>query len=123
MLRSISTPVGYFPTRATRRIDGRTHATRLDGDQGEVLEAARQGRGSGRDARLLLRAAAPAPAERQARDRGRRHLEETAPAADDAARAERREARHAGTPGGLAEPRGPGPRRARAEVGGPVAAP
>src|SRR5438105_1202666 len=67
--------------------------------QGEVLEAARSRRGPGRDARLLVRAAAPAAPERQARRRGRRHGQEAAPAPDRPARAERREARDPGPPG------------------------
>src|SRR5438132_13545603 len=104
-------------------MDARVDVARVERGQGEVLEAARPRRGSERDARLLVRAAAPAAPEREARGRGRRHGEEAAPDADGAARAERGQARHAGAPGARLRPGGSGATGTRAEVRSPAAAP
>src|SRR3954452_15071963 len=91
---------------AHRRIDARPDVTRRDCDQGEVLEAARPRREPERDAGLLVRAPAAVAPEREARRRRRRHLQETARAADQDARAEPRQAGHAGPRGARPEPRG-----------------
>src|SRR5919204_5180600 len=99
MLRAISTSGTLTVEHTKRRTDGRPDATRVADREGEDLQDAEQGGEPDRDARLLVRAAAAAPAERQARNRRRRHLEEAAPDADRSARAERREARDAGAPG------------------------
>src|SRR2546423_1506963 len=123
MLRSTSTGARLPPKSATWRFDARPDVTRLDGRQGEVLEAARPRRGSRRDPRLLVRAAASAATEREARRRGRRDREEAPRDADAAARAERRQARDTGTPSGRGRSRGPRAPGARAEVRHPAAAP
>src|SRR5689334_18585159 len=99
----------------TRRTDGRPDATREPDREGEDLEAAQQGGEPDRDARLFVRAAASALAERQARHRGRRHLQEAAADADGAAGAERREARDPGAAGAGGEPRGSRAAGARAQ--------
>ena len=75
---------------------GRTHVHR---HQGEDQQDARQGGGPVRDARVLLREADGAAAERQEGHRRRRHREEAAPAPAAEARAAGRQARHAGAPG------------------------
>src|SRR5438270_46131 len=123
MLRATSTGARLPPESATWRFDARPDVTRLDDRQGEVLEAARPRRGSRRDPRLLVRAAAPAAPEREARRRGRRHGEEAPPNADGAARTERRQAGDAGAAGPGRGPRGPRAAGARAEVGRAAAAP
>src|ERR1051326_8821975 len=79
-----------------RRSDGKSVAAIQDDLRGEGVECARQGRGSDPDARLLVRATADAPPERQARHRRRRDGEEAPANAADPARAERRQARDAG---------------------------
>src|SRR3712207_8913480 len=56
-----------------------------------TLFRSRQGRGSSGDARLLVRAAAAAPAERQEGHRGRGDLQEAPAAAERQARAARSE--------------------------------
>src|SRR5438874_10224057 len=122
MFRSISTG-GTLDVNTIRRTDGRLDVTGVDGDQGEVLEAARPRREPHRDARLLVRADAPAAPECQARRRGRRHSQEAARTPDNAARAERRQARDAGAPGAHRRPRGSRPAGARAEGRRPAAAP
>src|SRR5437870_11978786 len=122
MLLPISTSGTLTVEPTTRRTDGRPDATREPDREGENLEAAQPGGESDRNARLLLRAAAAAPAERQARGRRRRHLEEAAPDADGPARAERGQARDAGTAGARREPRGPRAPGARAQGGRPAAA-
>src|SRR4051812_8901064 len=122
MLRSSSID-GTLTAKTIRRTDGRLDATGLDGDQGEVFEGPRPGRESHRDARLLVRADAGAAPERQARRRRRRHGQEAARAPDDAARAERRQARDAGPPGARSRPRGSRAPGARAEGGRPATAP
>ena len=99
---------------------GRSH---VHGDQGEDLEAARPRRGPGRDARLRLPEAARAAPEREEGHRRRGHLEEAAADAVREARAAGGQARHAGAPGALAGPRGPRPRRARAQDRRPDRAP
>src|SRR6476660_4619894 len=115
MLRSTIT-VARLDAPLPRRTNGRSDVTRVTGGEVEVLEAARPRRGSGRDARLLLREAARAAAEREARDRGRRHREEAARAPGDAAAAEPGQARRAGARGACRRPRGPRPSGAGAEV-------
>ena len=73
--------------------------------EGEVFEAAEQGREPERDARLLVRgAAAPAP-ERQARDRRRRDIEEAPRNAVHLDAAAGRQARRPGQAGACGEPR------------------
>src|ERR1700730_5143446 len=121
MLRSIST-LGTLTGNSTRRTDGRPDGTRFDSREGEILEAARPRGEPERDARLLLREAARAPAERQARCRRRRHREETSRAPDHAARAERRQARDPGAAGARRGTRRPRPPGAREEDGSPAAA-
>src|SRR2546421_1422932 len=122
MLRSTITAARLTRRTATRRADGRVARTDDDSDQGEVLEAPEPSREAFRDARLLVRAAAGAAPEREARRRGRRYGEETARASNPAARAERRQARHAGTAGPRRRPRGSCARGAGAKVRGPAAA-
>src|SRR6266568_4443536 len=117
MLRSTSTVARLACRPATRRTNGRPDVTNHDDHQGEVLGPAEPRREPQRDARLLLREAAGVAAERQARDRRRRHGQEAARAADAAAPAERRQARDAGTPGGRREPGGPRAAGTRAEIG------
>src|SRR5438034_553374 len=85
--------------------------SRVGGRQGEVLEAARPRRESGGNVGLLVRAAARAAPERQARDRRRGDRQEATRVAGDAAAAERGQARCAGAPGS-----GSGPRGSRAAV-------
>src|SRR5712691_6221692 len=123
MLRATSTTVRYRCTCDEEERNGGIDVPDDDDHQGEVLDTLEPGREPERDARLFLREAARVPAERQARDRGRRHGQEAAPAPDPAARAERRQARHPGAPGGRREPRGSRAGGARAEVGYPAAAP
>ena len=76
-----------------------------------------------RDARLRLPEAGRAASERQEGHRRRRHVEEAPPDAVPEARAAGGQARHAGPPGAVAGPRGPGPRRARAQDRRPDRAP
>src|SRR6266566_597156 len=123
MLLSTITAGTLPPRSATRRANGRSDATDDDNHQGEVLEAAEPGGEAFRDPRLLVRAAARAAPEREAGSRRRRHGQEAAAAADADPRAERRQARHAGPPGALAEPRGSRPPGTRAQVRGAAAAP
>src|SRR5215210_5032596 len=97
MLRSISIgPLGYAETEEEepRGWSDRAH---VSGRQVKTEQASRSGRGPVRDARLLVRAAAGAAAERQAWNRRRHDLEEAARAADDEARGEPRQARHPGS--------------------------
>src|SRR6476646_5933358 len=115
MLRSTIT-VARLDAPLPRRTNGRTDVTRVAGGEVEVLEAARPRRGSRRDPGLLLREAARAAAERQARDRRRRHGQEAARASGDAAAAEPGQARRAGARGAGGRPRGPRPAGAGAEV-------
>src|SRR5438552_6776441 len=122
MHASMSTAV-TLPGTPTRRTDGRSDGTHVPDHQGEILEAAQPGREPHRDARLLLRADAPAAPERQAGRRRRRDREEEARDPDAADRAERREARDAGAPGRRGRTRGPRAAGARAQGGGPDAAP
>src|SRR4051794_6756099 len=123
MLLAISTSGTLTAEPETRRTDGRPDAASEPDREVEDVQDAEQGGEPDRDARLLLRAAAAASAERQARDRRRRHVEETAPDADPAARADRRQARDPGAAGARRQPRGsraPGP---RAQDGRAAAAP
>src|SRR5919197_2559572 len=106
MLRSVST-AGRLPTKRPRRIDGRPDVPRVTRRQVEALEAARPRREPDRDARLLVREAARAAPERQARRGRRRPGEEADPDAERDARAERRQARDAGPPGARGGTRGP----------------
>src|SRR5919201_2570213 len=122
MLRSTSTWVRYTCTCDEEEPDGGTDVTRLDDHQSQVLGAARPRRESTGNARLLVRATARVPPERQARHRRRRDGEETPPASDHAARAERRQARDAGPASRRRRPRGSGAAGARAQVGAPAAA-
>ncbi len=87
---------------------GRTHHDR----QGEVLEAARSRRESRRDARLLLRGAAPPAPERQAWHRRRGDREEAARDAVQHDAAAGRQARRPGEAGAAGESRGSCPRGA-----------
>src|SRR5687767_748761 len=103
--------------------DARPGRPDVDNDQGEDLEDARPRRGPGRDPRLRVPQAAGASAAGQKGHRRRRHREEADPDAVEEARGAGGEARHAGAPGGLAEPRGPRANGARAEDGDPVGAP
>ena len=82
--------------------------------QGEVLEAARPRREPDRDARLFVRAAVAAAPERQARHRGRRHVEEAARDADSSS-SRAGQARDAGAPGAGGGPRGSRAAGARAQ--------
>src|SRR5437667_1632312 len=104
MLRATSTAVRYRHICDEEEPNGGSDVPDDDDHQGEVLRPLEPGREPERDARLLLREAARVTAERQARDRRRRHGEEAAPAPDRAARAERRQARDPGTPGAGGEP-------------------
>src|SRR5436190_19240392 len=113
----------YAKRKPTRRADGRAHAACVDGREGEDLEASRPCGETRGDAGLLLREAARAAAERQARCRRRRYLEEAARAPAEAARAERRQAGIAGARRGRRRARGSGAAGARAEVWRPAAAP
>src|SRR5262245_18288204 len=54
------------------------HGTHDNDPQGEMEQASRPRGGPNRDARLLVRGAAPAAPERQARDRRRHHGQEAA---------------------------------------------
>src|SRR5919197_1891161 len=92
MLLAIST-AGTLPAKLRRRFDGRPDVPRIARRQGEDLEGSRQGREPDGDARLLVREAARAAPERQARAGPRRHREEAAADAVGEPRAERREAR------------------------------
>src|SRR5207302_1941570 len=121
MLLSTITAGTLPPRIATRRANGRSDGTDDDDHQGEVLEAAQSGGKALRDARLLVRAAARAAPEREAGSRRRGHGQEASAAADPDPRAERRQARHAGAPGGLAGTRGPCQSGAGAQVRGPAA--
>ena len=97
-----STGLGTLsPTRILTkgRCRGRHGRTDLHRHQGEDQQAARQGRGSRRDARVQLPEADGAAPERQEGHRRRRHVEEAPPAAAAEARAAGRQARHAGPPG------------------------
>ncbi|CAA9508079.1 MAG: Suppressor of sigma54-dependent transcription, PspA-like, partial [uncultured Solirubrobacteraceae bacterium] len=94
---------------------GRSVRTLHHRDQGEDLEDARQGRGSGRDPRLQLHEAARVAAGRQEGHRRRRHGQEAAADAVVEARAVRREARRAGPHRPPAGQRGPRADRARAQ--------
>src|SRR5947208_2882367 len=69
MLLSTITAGTLPPRIATRRANGRSDGTDDDDHQGEVLEAAEPCGEALRDARLLLRAAARATPEREARSR------------------------------------------------------
>src|SRR4029450_7785980 len=89
-----------------RRTNGRPDVTRVARREVEVLEAARPRRGSRGDPRLLVREAARAAPEREARHRRRRHGQEAARAPGAAAAAEPREARLAGSRGARGGPRG-----------------
>src|SRR5207247_1219638 len=115
MLFMISTPGTLLPPPAKRRRDGRADEPNERDHQGEVVEAARPRRETLRDSRLLVREAARAAAEREARSRRRHDGEEAPRAPDPAAAAERREAGDAGPRGGRRQPRGPRPARARAQ--------
>src|SRR5688572_4790181 len=81
--------------RMVRCRHARTQWTLQHGREVQDLQDARQGRGSAGDARLLLRAAAAAPAERQEGHRRGGDLEEAPAAAERQARAAGRQARHA----------------------------
>src|SRR3954453_17821222 len=121
MLRSRSTG-GRLVAESTRRANGRSDRTDDNADQGEVFEAA-QPRGKAlRNARLLVRAAARAAPERQARSRRCGDGEEAAAAPDAVPRAERGQARHASAPGGFAGTRGSRSPGAGAEIRGAAAA-
>ena len=98
-------------------IDARPLRTYLHRLQVEGLEDARQGRGSGGDARVQLPEADRAAAEGQEGAGRRRHVEEAPPAAAGEARAAGRQARHAGPPGAGRRQRGARARRARAQAG------
>src|SRR5436309_77030 len=104
MLRATSTPIRYRGTCDEEERNGGIDVPDDDDHQGEVLGAPEPRGEPERDARLLLREAARVAAERQAWDRRRRHGEETAAAPDDAARAERRQARNPGAAGPRCEP-------------------
>src|ERR687887_490163 len=121
MLRSIST-AGTLPPKLRRRSDGRLDVPRVPRRQVEALEAARPRGEPDRDARLLVREAARAAPERQARRGRRRHGEEADPDAERDARAERRQARDAGPPGARGGARRPRPAGAGAQVRDPAAA-
>ena len=71
----------------------------VDSRQSEDLQDARQGRGSGRDARLQLPEAARAASERQEGHRRRRHRQEAHPGPGVEPPAAGRQARHAGASG------------------------
>src|SRR5205809_5918560 len=104
MLRATSTPIRYRCTCDEEEPNAGIDVPNDDDHQGEVLGPVEPRGEPERDARLFLREAARVPAERQAWDRGRRHGQEAAPAPDPAARAERRQARYPGAPGGRREP-------------------
>src|SRR3954468_8383849 len=106
MLLSTITAGTLPPRIATRRANGRSDGTNDDDHQGEVLKAAQSGGEALRDTRLLVRTAARAAPERQAGSRRCGHGQEASAAADTDPRAERRQARHAGSAGGLAGTRG-----------------
>src|SRR5471030_395655 len=93
--------------------DARPDGTRYNDRQGEVLQGARPRREPERDARLLVRGAAPSAPEREARHRRRGHRQEAARAAVHVDAAAGREARRAGSRCAGGQPRGPGARGAR----------
>ena len=99
---------------------GRSH---VHSRQGEDLEDARPGRGSGRDARLRLPEADRAASEREEGHRRRGHVEEAPSDAVREARAAGREARHPGASGARAGPRGSRAHGARAQEARPDRAP
>src|SRR6266487_5835113 len=121
MLRSRSTG-GRLVGESTRRADGRADGTNDDADQGEVVETARPGGKALRDPRLLVRATARAPPEREAWSRRCGHGQEASAVANADARAERRQARHASAPGAITGARGSRPPGAGAEIGSSAAA-
>src|SRR6266511_5572306 len=96
-------------------MDGWAHEPRLDRREGAHLQAARPGRGPEHYSRLLVREAAGALAEGEARRRRRGDREEAARAPDPEARAGGREARAAGAPGARRGPRGSRARRPGAQ--------
>ena len=114
------------------RAHARPHESHDDDRQGEVEQASRPRRGSGRDARLLVRGAAPAAPERQARHRRPDDREEAARAAVHVDAEAVGQARRPGTRRAEGRPRGSrargahpqgGARRAarRADGAGPAA--
>ena len=95
----------------------------FDDRQSQDQQAPQPGRGSRRDPRLLVREAARAAPERQARRRRRRDVEEAAGDANGHARAERRQAGRPGAPGAAGRPRGSRQGGAAAQGGRAGAAP
>src|SRR5436190_9492849 len=123
MLRATSTAVRYRHICDEEELNGGSLVPDDDDHQVEVVGDAEPRGEPEPDARLLVREAARVAAERQARDRRRRHGEEATTAPDPAARAERRQARDPGAPGARSEPRRSRARGARAQVRNATAAP
>ena len=97
-------PIGRPEEQAIGGSDGRPDRAHVNRREGEGLETAGPGRRPRRDARLQLPEAGRTAAERQEGHRRRGHRQEAPADAGDLAAAERRQARHAGAPGGVRRP-------------------